>query len=553
MSLIKTNAVQIGQSPTATQNFTLAVPSSPDGTIKLARGNAGATTQDVLSVSNAGVVSFPQGLGNISNSTAIATGSTTARTLANRFADVVNVKDFLCDDGLPVAGNGDHDDTTGIQAAINAVSGIGGTVYLPTGTYKISAQLNISAVNISIIGTSQSATTIRQHTLSSKIFNISAEKITFRSLNIEYNSLATVGGDAFYSTQFYGTWSEVSVKKAYNAFMFDIGSNSQMLNFIRIEDCLNTGIYAKGGNNVLMENFFIVTSNTTNFQIGCIRLENQSEGHVFSNGQTFRGAYALTTDSTSYTAFQRPAYCKFTNVFFDSAYYGAWLKNCVEMDFTNCWFSNRPENGLYIFKGDGIKFNGGGSINSDKHGVLVEADVKNISFIGFSARGNSVSAYGTYSGITIAPNTNNFIVSNCILGENSGMSFGNQKYGLEILAGTSNNYVVSDNIVLGNIVDGIGDGGSGTNKKIVNNIGSKTSMRGAATIPIGSNSVTFFHTLNFTPLQSEFQLTPTVSLGFCGIQDVWVSSVTPTQATITANANATNDAFIAWSVGTKGA
>jgi len=50
MSLIKANAVQIGQSGTATQNFTLAVPSSPDGTIKLARGNAGATTQDVISV-----------------------------------------------------------------------------------------------------------------------------------------------------------------------------------------------------------------------------------------------------------------------------------------------------------------------------------------------------------------------------------------------------------------------------------------------------------------------------------------------------------------------
>ncbi len=45
MSLIKANAVQVGQSPTATQNFTLAVPSSPDGTIKLARGNAGYCIQ----------------------------------------------------------------------------------------------------------------------------------------------------------------------------------------------------------------------------------------------------------------------------------------------------------------------------------------------------------------------------------------------------------------------------------------------------------------------------------------------------------------------------
>jgi len=135
MSLIKSNAVQIGQSPTATQNFTLAVPSSPDGTIKLARGNAGATTQDVMNVSNAGVVSFPQGLGNISNSTAISTGSTTARSLANRFADVVNVKDF--------GAVGDWNGTTGTDnsiawanflAFLNTSGKIG---FIPEGKYYI--------------------------------------------------------------------------------------------------------------------------------------------------------------------------------------------------------------------------------------------------------------------------------------------------------------------------------------------------------------------------------------------------------------------------------
>jgi hypothetical protein len=56
MSLLKSNSVQIGQSATATQNFTLSVPSSPDGTIKLARGNSGATTADILSINASGVI-----------------------------------------------------------------------------------------------------------------------------------------------------------------------------------------------------------------------------------------------------------------------------------------------------------------------------------------------------------------------------------------------------------------------------------------------------------------------------------------------------------------
>ena len=58
MSLLKANGVQFGQSGTATNNFTLSVPSSPDGTIKLARGNSGATTQDILSVNSSGAVTI---------------------------------------------------------------------------------------------------------------------------------------------------------------------------------------------------------------------------------------------------------------------------------------------------------------------------------------------------------------------------------------------------------------------------------------------------------------------------------------------------------------
>lgn len=56
MSLIKSNSIQIGQSTTGTNNFTLSVPSSPDGTIKLARGNSGATTADIFSVNGSGAI-----------------------------------------------------------------------------------------------------------------------------------------------------------------------------------------------------------------------------------------------------------------------------------------------------------------------------------------------------------------------------------------------------------------------------------------------------------------------------------------------------------------
>lgn len=80
MSLIKSNSIQIGQSSTATQNFTLSVPSSPDGTIKLARGNSGATTADIFSVNGSGAITGATISGATINSSTVNGGSITLGT-----------------------------------------------------------------------------------------------------------------------------------------------------------------------------------------------------------------------------------------------------------------------------------------------------------------------------------------------------------------------------------------------------------------------------------------------------------------------------------------
>lgn len=65
------------------------------------------------------------------NALVTATGSTTARTLANRFADVVNVMDF------GAVGDGATDDTVAIQAAINAMGSNGSVLFFPAGEYYL--------------------------------------------------------------------------------------------------------------------------------------------------------------------------------------------------------------------------------------------------------------------------------------------------------------------------------------------------------------------------------------------------------------------------------
>lgn len=51
MSTLKLNALQIGQSATTTNNFTLYQPTTPDGTLRIGNGNNGSVT-DILSINS---------------------------------------------------------------------------------------------------------------------------------------------------------------------------------------------------------------------------------------------------------------------------------------------------------------------------------------------------------------------------------------------------------------------------------------------------------------------------------------------------------------------
>lgn len=64
-----------------------------------------------------------------------AEGSTTARSLALRLSEVINVKDY------GAVGDDSTDDTAALQAAFNAAAASGADVFFPTGVYRISAQV----------------------------------------------------------------------------------------------------------------------------------------------------------------------------------------------------------------------------------------------------------------------------------------------------------------------------------------------------------------------------------------------------------------------------
>ena len=55
MSTVKAKNHQIGSDGTASNNFTIYQPSTPDGTIRIGQGVAGATTSDIVTISSTGI------------------------------------------------------------------------------------------------------------------------------------------------------------------------------------------------------------------------------------------------------------------------------------------------------------------------------------------------------------------------------------------------------------------------------------------------------------------------------------------------------------------
>lgn len=80
MSLIKTIKAQLGLSGTPANNFTLDA-SADNGTIKLARGNAGATTQDIMTVAADGTVTFPQNTSTSASAVVLSANKSTSQTI----------------------------------------------------------------------------------------------------------------------------------------------------------------------------------------------------------------------------------------------------------------------------------------------------------------------------------------------------------------------------------------------------------------------------------------------------------------------------------------
>lgn len=129
MSTLKTNNVQVGQSVTATNNFTLYQPSSPDGTVRLGVGNTGATTADVVTANSSGNVGI--GTSSPAYRLQIAAAPATSANFVGQFIARTSGADANVGDYAQFGGSGDsgyfgrrYNATIGWMAAIGGTNAV---------------------------------------------------------------------------------------------------------------------------------------------------------------------------------------------------------------------------------------------------------------------------------------------------------------------------------------------------------------------------------------------------------------------------------------------
>ena len=96
---------------------------------------------------NVAGTAFELAVGDANTSTFTQSGTgAVERSVTAKLGEVVSVKDF------GAVGDGATDDTTAIQAAIDYIATVGGTVFFPAGAYLLTASLTVDDNNVRLLG-----------------------------------------------------------------------------------------------------------------------------------------------------------------------------------------------------------------------------------------------------------------------------------------------------------------------------------------------------------------------------------------------------------------
>jgi hypothetical protein len=406
-----------------------------------------------------------------------ATGSTTARTLANRFADVVNVKDF------GAVGDGVTDDTAAINSAISYLNINNGILFFPKGIYKVIGALSaITKSGCIILGSGRGATVISNASASGNTMTIQGTSITISDIEFSPTVARTGTYELAFNSASFSVCRNIYIQSA-SSFVYNgisiFNSSTMWLENINLRGITGLyGIYVGGSlgagsygcymKGILCDigstasttwiafdsyaySLTLVMAALLNGSIGISMIDSANTGSSYPQ---FFYAFDLECDHNNLAGASFSAGC---GVYITNSWIGSCLtSNGVrflsgflgDANISNSRIVGNYQNGIIVIAGDGMKFTG--------NTVAI----------------NSQAGNGLFHGIVIAANLVNFTIQDNTTGYVAPFSSTSSKqgYGIIVLNGTSNYYLIQNNLGYGNYTGEVFDGGTGVNKSVTGNI-----------------------------------------------------------------------------------
>lgn len=371
------------------------------------------------------------------------------------------------------------DATAIIQAAIDSVATAGGgIVYIPRGTFKVTAAITITGNFVTVRGASRVASKLVPTQATGNIFTVSGIFNRFEYIRIEPTSFTN--RTAGYAIEFTSTASNCGCQWVDILGMWSaIKATGQLcrLEDMNIREC---GYGAANGCMVLIDSFTdqylsklvcdngVTPPNAPQATFAGIRITNLSS-LLMSDCQIIHCQVGLDAIPTSTNTIPS-IYCM--NTFFDNGTIGARFTpgsgNIYRCRFMGVWFSSSSTAGVQLL---GASINGLDFIGCEFYGNPIGIDAQAATEWGVRASrfaGNTANAIKTTAGAT-----HSFTISDNVIGNVSG--FGANAQGINIQAGTYKRYQVLDNRGLeSNTTPGVIDLGvvaATDQKNVANNMG----------------------------------------------------------------------------------
>jgi hypothetical protein len=401
-----------------------------------------------------------------------------ASSVQNSLDPVLNVKNY------GAVGDGSNDDTSSIQAALNALPSSGGTVLLPSGTYKVTSTILIDKDGTTLKGVgAASIIQVPNTALGINVIQVGNGSTTrancaIRDLRINATSQKTAGVGV-HLTKCFKVWLQnLLIEKQFRSLQYS-NSTEVWLNATDVRDTKEHGLLLS---NDLMSGFdwYITDCVFDNPDV-----VNTGSGIHWDGGETLvvSGLDLLRFNVGFYVnpgAGRESRFAFLSNMIMDTSIdnnvriSNTGSGNTVGLTFTNCWSGTAGNYGILIDRPgggivQGVRWIGGKIFHNGLAGVRL-AGGQDVHISDCDIIGNSQTVSASRHGIEVGGGISEWSVRGCRIG--GGFGQGNtQGYAIHIDNGSSDHYMIIGNDCHGNNnTPKINDNGTGVNKVVDNNL-----------------------------------------------------------------------------------